>query len=165
MFSLFRNKEKQKRAFDNDARDSIAKIIVVNCISLQQRWAAYMQRHSERLPGKWKFIMLSFFCLSAGGCSLLLIAGSLLTNRAVSFPVTQVKRSLHIAQSGDEKTKAITIVTKEEYEKIHRFRHYMDSLSKNPAGEKCHDNILIDRPGLMDSVILIENIYQSQTKK
>ncbi len=165
MFSLFRNKEKQKRAFDNDARDSIAKIIVVNCISLQQRWAAYMQRHSERLPGKWKVIMLSFFCLSAGGLNLLLIAKSLLSDETVSFPVTHVKAALHITKSEDIKTKAIAIVTKEEYEKIQRFRHYMDSLSKNPSGKKRYDNILIDRPGLMDSLFLIENIYQSQTKK
>lgn len=165
MFSLFKYKEKQKHAFESDARDRIAKNIVVKCIGAQQRWAAYMQRYTERLPGKWKVIVLSFFCLSAGGFNLLIITRSLLENDAISFPVTHFKAGLYLAKSGDKKTKAVAIVTKEEYEKIQHFRHYMDSLSKNPANKKRYDNILIDRPGLMDSLILIENIYQLQTKK
>lgn len=65
----------------------------------------------------------------------------------------------------DEKIRATSIVAKEEYEKIQRFRQYMDSLERSPSGKKLYNSILINRPGLLDSIILIENIYQSQIKK
>lgn len=165
MLSLFRNKKKQKAVIENTAQDKMAKNVVEKLFRLQQRWAAFMARHTERLSVKWKVIVLFFFCLCFGGLSILFIARSLVNNNAVSFHVTQVKTPQHIGKAGDEKTKAISIVTKEEFEKIKRFRKYMDSLVRSPSGKKSYDSILINRPGLMDSIILIENIYQSQTKK
>jgi len=165
MLSLFRNKKKQKPVIENDKQDRIAKEIVVKCIRFQQRWAVFMQRHTEKLSRKWKVIMLFFFCLCAGGFSFLIITTSLMSNQAISFHVIQVKSPLHIGKSGDEKTKTTVIVTREEYEKIQRFRKYMDSLARSSSGKKLYESILINRPRLMDSIILIENIYQSQTKK
>lgn len=165
MLSLFRNKKKQKSIVENDSQNRIAKNIVFKCIRLQQRWAVFMQRHTERLSAKWKIITLSLFCLCAGGFSLLLIARSLMSDHTATFRVTQGKSWQHIGKSGEEKTNATAIVTKKEYEKIQRFRKYMDSLAISPSGKKSYDSILINRPGLMDSIILIENIYLSQTKE
>ena len=165
MLSLFRNKKKQKAVIENVVQDRIAKNVVGKLLRLQQRWATFMERHAERLSVKWKLIVLFFFCLCSGGLSILFIARSLMNNHATSFHVTQGKIPQHIGKSGDEKTKAVTIVTKEEYDKIQHFRKYIDSLARSPSGKKVYENILIDRPGLMDSIILIENIYQSQTKK
>lgn len=165
MLSLFRNKKKQKAVLENTAQDRIAKNVVGKLLRLQQRWATFMERHTERLSVKWKLIVLFFFCLCSGGLSILFIARSLMNNHATSFHVTQVKIPQHIGKSGDEKTKAVTVVTKEEYDKIQHFRKYMDSLARSPSGKKLYDNILTARPGLMDSIILIENIYQSQNKK
>ncbi len=165
MLSLFRNKKKQKVVFENTAQDRIAKNVVGKLLRLQHRWAEFMEHYTERLSVTWKLIVLFFFCLCSGGLSILFIARSLVNNQATSFHVTQGKIPQHIGKSGDEKTKAITIVTKEEYDKIQHFRKYMDSLARSPSGKKLYDNIVIDRPGLMDSIILIENIYQSQNKK
>lgn len=165
MLSLFRNKKKQKAVLENTAQDRIAKNVVGKLLRLQQRWAAFMERYTERLSVKWKLIVLFFFCLCSGGLSILFIARSLMNNQATSFHVTQGKMPQHIGKSGDEKNKAVTIVTKEEYNKIQHFRKYMDSLARSPSGKKLYDIILTDRPGLMDSIILIENIYQSQNKK
>ena len=89
----------------------------------------------------------------------------MMDNHAILFHVIQVKSPRHIGKSGDEKTKATVIITKEEYDKIQRFRKYMDSLPRSLSGKKLYESILINRPRLMDSIILIENIYQSQTKK
>ena len=165
MLSLFRNKKKQKAVLENTAQDRIAKNVVGKMLRLQQRWAAFMERHTERLSVKWKLIVLFFFCLCSGGLSILFIARSLMNNHATSFHVIQGKIPQHISKSGDERTKAVTIVTKEEYDKIQHFRKYMDSLARSPSGKKSYDSILINRPGLMDSIILIENIYLSQTKQ
>ena len=165
MLSLFRNKKKQKVVFENTAQDRIAKNVVGKLLRLQHGWATFMEHYTERLSVKWKLIVLFFFCLCSGGLSILFIARSLMNNQATSFHVTQGKIPQHMGKSGDEKTKAITIVTKEEYDKIQHFRKYMDSLARSPSGKELYNNIVIDRPGLMDSIILIENIYQSQNKK
>ena len=165
MLSLFSNKKKQKAVLENTAQDRIAKNVVGKLLRLQQRWAAFMEHYTERLSVKWKLIVLFFFCLCSGGLSILFIARSLMNNHTTSFHVTQGKIPQHIGKSGDEKSKAVTIVTKEEYDKIQHFRKYMDSHARSPSGKKLYDNILIDRPGLMDSIILIENIYQTQNKK
>ncbi len=165
MLSLFGKNKKQKAVVENTAQDRIAKNIVGKLLRLQQRWAAFMQCHTERLSVKWKVIILFLFCLYSGWLSILFIADSLSNNAAVSIHVIQVKTPQHIGKSGDEKNSAITIVSEGENEKMRHFRYYMDSLARSPSGKKIYDDILIDRPGLMDSIILIENIYQSQINK
>lgn len=164
MLTLFGNKKKQKTPILNDSQDRVAKSIVITCIRLQQRWAAFMQHHFERLSTKWKAIILSIFCFCIGGFSFFLIARSLISNNCLSLDVTQFK-SPRLVKAGDELSKPSVIITKEEYEKIKLFRQYIDSLAVSQSGKKVNDNILIGRAGLIDSIILLENIYQSQLKK
>jgi len=57
------------------------------------------------------------------------------------------------------------IVSKKDYQGIIRFRGYMDSLTRSPAGKAAYDSIILSRPGLLDSIRILEKIYQSQTKK
>ncbi|ULT38451.1 hypothetical protein KRR40_25400 [Niabella defluvii] len=52
-----------------------------------------------------------------------------------------------------------------EYSRIKRFRVYMDSLARSPAGRTLYDSIIYHRPGLMDSVRFIENYYQQLKQK
>ncbi|HEX8357428.1 MAG TPA: hypothetical protein VF610_08460 [Segetibacter sp.] len=163
MLSLFQNNKKQKVVVEDMAQDRIAKYIVGRFLRLQQHWATFMQRHTERLTVKRKVMMLFLFCLCGAGFSFLLIAKGFMSNNIPSLQVTQFRSLKHLGKSGDEKTKATLIVTKEEYEKIQRFRLYMDSL--NTSSKKLRDSLLINRPGLMDSIMLIINIYQSQNKK
>ncbi len=165
MLSLFRKNKKQKAVVENTAQDRIAKNIVGKLLHLQQDWAAFMQRHTERLSVKWKVIILFLFCLYSGWLSILFIADSLSNNNAVSIHLVQFKTPQHIGKSWGEKNRAITIVSERENEKIRDFRNYMDSLARTPSGKKIYDDILIYRPGIMDSLILIENIYQSQINK
>lgn len=165
MLSLFRNKIKQKNIREDISQDKNAKIIVDKFLRLQQQWATFMQQHIERLSIKSKVIVLVFFCLGGAGFSFLLIAKSFMGNNKTSFRVARIQNAEHIGKSGEEKILATSIVTKQEHEKIQSFRQYMDSLSRSPLGKRTYDSILITRPGLMDSVIVIENIYQSQIKK
>ncbi len=164
MLPIFPNKKKEKTAIHNGHQDRIAKRMVITCICLQQRWAVFMQHYSERLSTQWKAIILSIFCLCTGGFSFLLIARSLTSNNIVSFNVTQFKSAPPL-KMGDELNKPPAIITKEEFKKIEHFKKYIDSLAGSPAGKKLYDSILISRPGLIDSIILLENIYQSQIKK
>ncbi len=164
MLSLFKNKKKVKHGVETNERDRIAKAIVVKCIVLQQQWAAFMQHHSQRLSAKWKVIILTLFCLCAGGSSLFLIAKSLTGHHTFSFRITQIKNSL-FQKDRDEEVRIDEMITKEQYDKIEHFSRYMDSLARSPSGKILYNNILITRPGLMDSIVLFENIHQLQNKK
>lgn len=164
MLPMFPNKKKEKTSLQNGYQDRIANSIVITCICLQQRWATFMQRHAEQLSTKWKAIILSIFCLCTGGFSFFFIAKSLTSNNIVSFNVTQFK-STRLSKAGYKLSKPMVIITKEEYEKIEHFRDYIDSLAVSLSGKKLYDSILISRPGLIDSIVLLENIYQSQIKK
>ncbi len=163
MLPIFSNKKKEKTASQNGNQDRIANSIVITCICLQQRCAAFMQRYAERLSTKWKAIILSVFCLCTGGFSFFLIARSLISNNQIRFNVIQFKPP-HLLKAGDELNKPPAIITKEEFKKIEHFKKYTDSLAGSSAGKKLYDSILISRPGLIDSIILLENIYQSQIK-
>src|SRR5687767_12182579 len=48
--------------------------------------------------------------------------------------------------------------------RINSFKKYMDSLSKSSQARLVYDSILKARPGLMDSIQIIEEIYYSQSK-
>ena len=165
MLSLFTKRKTQSPVKENPAQERLASSIVSACIRFQQRWADFMQCHTERLSRNGKLIVLSLFCLTAGSLSIYLIASSVTSRKASSFAVIHLKKLPYTVKSGDENTKALVIVSKAEYERIQRFRFYMDSLARSPSGKQLHDSILIHRPGLMDSILLIENIYQSQIKK
>ena len=67
-------------------------------------------------------------------------------------------------QSGDEISNNNNIISKEEYEHIQSFKIYMDSLRISSKGKVLFDSIMQARPQLMDSIQLVENVYQSQSK-
>ncbi len=165
MLSLFIKKKLKDTGNTNAAQEGAANHIVSVCIRLQQKWAGFMQRYTERLTRNGKLIILCLFCLTAGSLSLYLIASNVMNRKVSSFNVAHLKTSPFVGKSGDENTKSVVIISKTEYEKIKGFRLYMDSLARSPSGKKRYNSILSQRPGLMDSILLIENIYQLQNKK
>ena len=165
MLSLFRNKKKQKAAEKQEMEDHLLRSIVHTCIRWQSKWTIWMQRKTERLSGKGKLIMLLIFVLLTGGYSIYLIGKSFSGNPTPSFLIISIKRPAHIQESGDEAEHINTVISKSEHEKIHRFKQYMDSLTRSSTGKVLYDSIITYRPGLMDSIQIIENIYQSQIKK
>lgn len=164
MFLLSRNKAKQKQNKQNDAQDKIAFSIVSKCIRLQSKWADYMQRKSDRLSNSIKKSLLISFCLLAGGCSLNLIISSFRTSNHTAFSVAPIKVPEHSTKTREGNKHPSIIATKDEFKKVQRFRYYMDSLSRSLSGKRIHDSILVARPGLMDSVLIIEKIYNSRNK-
>lgn len=165
MFLSFKHKSSQKQQIENTAQDRIATSIVHKCIKVQEQCGTFMQHQTERLSGRVKKFMIVIFFLLSGGYSLYLIAESLISHKSKPLSIAPIKVPEHTGKSGNENTKAPVIVSKAEYEKIRRFRFYMDSLARSPSGKKVYDSILNQRPGLMDSVLFIENIYQLQIKK
>lgn len=165
MLLLFGKRKTQSSIKGNAAQERLANNIVAACIRLQQRWADFMQRYTERLSRNGKLILLSSFCLTAGSLSIYFIASSVTSRKASSFTVIHLKKPPYAINSADENTKSMVVVSKAEHEKIQHFRFYMDSLARSPSGKELYNSIISRRPGLMDSILLVENIYQSQSKK
>ena len=134
-----------------------------NC-RLQHTCAKWLERktsHFSRL--NWIVILFSFIVFT-GGCSIYLIATSFsgnTTQNLIVIPITKPTNSVPVKEKDIELN---SIINKVEFEKIIRFRRYMDSLGRSPTGKKTHDSIVLYRPGLLDSLTIIENHYYSHLK-
>jgi len=165
MAFLFR-KRKKTEAFELDnIQDTILKQIVSACLRLQNGWAQWMGRRTQRLSRKTLFLLLLAFIVLAGGYSIYLIGKSFSGNQANAISVTPIKKPGYVLQTGEATLHPNLIISKMNYKRIIRFRGYMDSLTRSPAGKAAYDSIILSRPGLLDSIRVIEEIYQSQTKK
>lgn len=162
MFLLFRDKKPQKHATQNTAQDMIATSIAHKCVKVQEQYARFLQSQTERLSYTTKTLLLEMFLLLSTGCSLYLIIASLISHKNKSFSVALIEVPEHINKAGDENTKAPVMVFEAEYKRIHHFQLYMDSLAKNPSGKRLYDSILFSRPGLIDSIIIMDEMYKAK---
>lgn len=165
MAFLFRKRKKTEAVEQDKNQDTILKQIVNACLRLQNGWAQWMGRRTQRLSRKTLFLLLLAFIVLAGGYSIYLIGKSFSGNQANSISITSIKKPEHVVQTGESASRPDMIESKTDYQRIIRFRAYMDSLARSPAGKAAYDGIILNRPGLLDSIRLIEEIYQSQTKK
>ncbi len=163
MFLLFKNKKSQKQQWANDAKDRIAAGIVHSCIRVQERSATFLQRQTNRLstPLK-KFLLMLFILMSAGYSFYLITEGSISHN---PFRIAFIKIPKQAGTVSEKNAMPVMAVTTQDHQKIQGFMHYLDSLTKTSSGKKMHDGILKSHPLLLDSLRLIENIYQLQSSK
>lgn len=133
-------------------------------LRLQHKCANWLERktaHFSRL--NWIVILFTFIVFT-GSCSIYLIVKSFsgnTTKNITVIPITKPTSSVPLKEN-DIELKAI--ISKAELEKIIRFRKYMDSLGRSPTGKKMHDSIVQYRPGLLDSLVILENYYYSHFK-
>lgn len=165
MLKLSRKYKGKKPAKNNIIQDKMAQKIVTCCILWQSEWAAWMQSRSERISGKAKLFLLFVFIGLTGGYNLYLITESSLIKKASTFPKSSIKKPSQLQEQGDKIMQKQGFISPEEFQKIHGFKLFMDSLEHSPSEKALYDSIISARPGLMDSIIIIENIYQSQTQK
>ncbi|WP_423147792.1 hypothetical protein [Rubrolithibacter danxiaensis] len=158
------NKKNRNAIGQKDVQDKIEGSILRECMRMQAGWAAWMQRKTERLSVKVKVVMLLLFCFFASTYSIYLISDSLLGKYTLSFEIASIKKPGYAQLPGDENTKASIVINEDAYQKIHHFKAYLDNLSNSPLGKERYDSIVKHNPDLMDSIKLIENIYQSQNK-
>ena len=163
MTTLFKKRKKKEATGKQEGQDRLIKAVVYACLRWQSEWALWVERKTECLSIKGKRIALVIFVLVTGGYSLFLMGRSVTKNQTLSFPITFIKRPVQMLPREAETTKANTLTSQSEYVRVHRFKRYMDSLARSPSGKQLYDNIVIHRPGLRDSLQLIESLYQAQS--
>lgn len=163
MLSLFKRKKKSQTV--NPLQEKVVNGIVEKVIAFQLKWASFMQRQSERFSVKGKKMITILTVLCASFYSLYIIASSIVQKQKGNYSYSKIRVPVYATKTGDEKMFSKNIIPEKEYNRIIRFQQYMDSLHKTASGKLIADSILQRRPGLMDSVIELKKLYESQQKQ
>jgi hypothetical protein len=137
--NLFNRKQTQRK-------DPTSKQRINQAIDKQQRrLAAYLNAQTAKLSTRMrKFILLAFGILTSVICVGLIVQaynGTSVKLKGFSKPViTQPALPMD------------PLFSEEDYRMLAAFQKMMDSLKRSPYGREIYDQILKERPGLLDSV-------------
>lgn len=134
-------------------------------LRLQYKFAHWLERKTVTWSRKSWILILIFFTILTSGSSIYVVVKSLSQSEANAIHIIPITKSIK-GRKTDSKTEQLKrSISSSEFEKIIRFRRYMDSLVRSPTGQKIKDSIIQCRPGLLDSLTIVEKYYQSQLKK
>jgi hypothetical protein len=160
----FKKYSKNSRAGTDGSRGHLLQKFDEVNLRFQHKCAHWLERKTAYLSRKSWIIILFCFTVFTGGCSIYLIVNSFSGNTTKSITVTPITKPTNAVPFKEKPMQLNVAISKTEFEKIVRFRRYMDSLGRSPTGKKLHDSILQFRPGLLDSITIIEHYYHSQFK-
>ena len=146
---------------DHLLKDRVANRIAGILLSIQFRFAVFMGLKTSTMSTKAKWLWLLVFCLVFGGFSIYALLGTFGQNQKAMKPsqLSVPKHYERIVPKVYEQP-----VTEKDIERINGFKKYVDSMRLSSNGKIWYDSILITRPGLIDSIRTIEEIYYSQSK-
>ena len=143
-----------------DRRDRQAVRIVTRMLEWQTKITGELNRKFSKFSVQRLKLFLVAFCMVSGGLSLYFIMSGILKNeRSISvFNIEQAR----IPIQNDSNTQHIQpiIVDEATWQKIRSFKIYLDSLKTNHVKE--FDSLMLLRPGLVDCITMIEEMYYSQ---
>jgi hypothetical protein len=140
--------------FKNTAAQKIAGAI----LSVQKRFADGMMKLSVKWKVKQQWIFLYLVCLVFGSLSVVAIIQPFRNKSNISKP-----SSIHLPKLLPQPEEKI-LITDNEILKVHAFKQKLDSLGKTKEGKIKVDRFFTGRPGLFDSLEMVEQLYYSQKK-
>lgn len=162
---LFKRRKNTQESNETINQKSLSKIVEKGYFYTQSKWAEWMTKQTAKLSVTNQLVVFGFFIACASGYSIYLISISFSDTHSKRITVSPIVEPLTVIKTDEVTIKKNSSVSKIEFEKITRFRSYMDSLVRSPAGKKVYDSIINKRRGLLDSLAIIENYYQSNFKK
>lgn len=146
---MFRRKKKTTPTH-HPLQDKVAGKIAGGFIWLQTRFASVMNKKFASMPVPKTKLVLFLFTLISGGLSLYFFIHALVSTPHSPLKIDPIRVPTHFDQTGDEVMDGV--LPEEIYQQIQSYRRYMDSLGA-PI-----------RPGMADSMRLLEEIYLQQQK-
>lgn len=122
----------------------------------QRKAANYLNAKAAGLGRGQMIGGLAVFCLLFGSGSAVVIWQSLKVAAIGGQPLTVPG---HAILPGEAEGLAGS-----ELARLRGFRHYLDSLRGSESGKACYDSLVRRRPGLLDSLAFIEQVYPLQLK-
>lgn len=150
-----RKKQNRKNVSGNSWTDEAADKIADLCIKFQTRFTNTLNKQLSKMSRRKIIPALISFCVISGGFSIYLVANAIF-EKELKQPVLEVKRIRtphHFDKTGSEINEQGKYVPEELFREIQTYKRYMDS-----SGQTM-------RPGLYDSIQMLEQIYHSQKIK
>jgi hypothetical protein len=144
-------------------KEMVAGVIARSVLSMQTGFAQWMGKKTAGLGRRGKIGLLVMVFVVFGGLSVASLV-SVFTRSGDSSGLrpAPVRVPGYYGKTGDASAKNIAIVSPSLYVKMRAFRLYMDSLKRTATGKLEYEKIMKARPGLMDSVLFLEELYHSQ---
>lgn len=163
MRSLFK-KQKNEAEFQNGKQSIVADIWQKYYMIIQDKWAKKMSSIASNLS-KGNLTYFFFLFVTVSAClNIYIILKGFSNSTSDSIKVVPLSKSININKKPLILNSTQTMVSEKELKRIVFFRSYLDSLEKTPLGRQSYDSISLYRPGLIDSLVFIENYYKSNIK-
>ena len=155
-FKYHRADVPERHAWQDKAAVKVYKIIH----QMQTGFASFMSKKLNHLSAKKRKNFFILFFILIGGLSIYQIANGIISKSTIgnAVKIDKINFPVHNSKSNIERIK----VAEKDYQSIASFKRYMDSLNKSLEGKYQYDSILQARPGLVDSVRVLEQLYLSQ---
>ena len=139
-------KKQNLHAWTDRAAGKIAGVL----LALQTKFAKLMHKTVADWPVRKLKVSLIIFCILAGGFSIYFAAVAVFrADRQPAYTIDKMNAPKHIDKTGDE---IITPAVDEDvYREIQAFKK-----------SSYYDSIVRSRPGLTDSIKMLEEIYEAQ---
>ncbi|WP_316834977.1 hypothetical protein [Pedobacter nutrimenti] len=154
------NKRKVSRNSGREiARDRIAKGLAGILNKMQNGWAAWMTRQTNRLSPRGKGIAFFLYgVMMACACTYIIISSLSGKTGGLSTGPDDRNQKVILQQSEAVDRKMPAGIRG----RIASFRSLLDSLGQTEQGRRQRDSLLQSRPGLMDSITRVEQLYRYQ---
>lgn len=139
----------------NTAAQKIAETILL----VQKKFADAMYSITKKWKAKQQLIFLYMLCLVLGGLSVIAIIKPFNDKKNFLEKPASIRLPKLIRPNEDQ-----GVITDKEITKIHLFKQRMDSLNKTKSGKLKTEQLFKRRPGLFDSLEMVEQLYYSQKK-
>lgn len=144
-------------------RINISERVANAILKCQRGFASYFGRKTAGFGKKGNLILLLAVCLAFGGLSLFSVVEVFMRDdTAKSIKPDPVTVPGHFDETGEPTGDKVKVLSHTSYKQLQVFSDYMDSLKK--ASRSQYDSIVAARPGLMDSVLFLEQIYLQQNR-
>lgn len=161
---LFKRRKKQPNSNTKLVVNSLTSYLEKGYCYVKSKWAQWMTRQTAKLSATNQLIVLGVFIVCTSGYSIYLICTGFSDAGSSRITVIPIVKPVKIFTTNVETIDKNAPISKSEFDKIVRFRAYLDSLSSIPTGKRMLDSIVYQRPGLLGSLAVIENYYQSNFK-
>ncbi len=153
-----KNKTKTILSGSNPLQDKLATRIAGAVLKIQTLFSSFLSKITANLSARSLKIIVIFFSTGWFAVSVYFIASAFVNDAPRStVQISHLKTPSIIKSRTKEKLSSSNVITDEEYKEIQQFQKYMDSLRQ--CSKQNYDSILSGRPGLMDSIILLEQMY------
>lgn len=165
MRNKFKNGTAQDPAGEDRIKSKLLQQLNETNLRLQYKCAHWLELKTAHWSrGSWTLILI-VFTLGTSGYSIYVMVDSFSELGISSIAITPIVKTTNAIQISKAMDHLKVAISKGDYEKMVRFRMYMDSLGRSPTGKKIKDSINQNRPGLLDSLTIVEKYYHSQFKK